>query len=103
MHQVSELLGIFFLDNGLSEILPCFSGVSGHSLTTSFRVVHRLSAANGSSGRSPSERKIRTWFPRRQPRSMRLAVSVRSADSVFVTVVVHFQVVGHFFTAFAVT
>jgi hypothetical protein len=58
--------------------------------------------ANGSSGRTASERKIRTWFPR-QPRSMRLAVGVRSADSVFVTVVVHFQVVGHLFTAYAIT
>jgi hypothetical protein len=42
---------------------------------------------HGSSGRSASERKIRTWFPRRQPRSMRLAVGVRSADPVFVTVI----------------
>ena len=59
--------------------------------------------ANGSNGGSASERKIRTWFPRRQPRSMRLAVGVRSADPVFVTVIVHFQVVGHLFTAFAIT
>jgi hypothetical protein len=34
---------------------------------------------------------------------MRLAVGVRSAESVFVTVIVHFQVVGHLFTAFAIT
>ncbi|MGA7926981.1 MAG: hypothetical protein WCA20_13450 [Candidatus Sulfotelmatobacter sp.] len=34
---------------------------------------------------------------------MRLAVGVRSADSVFVTVVVDFQVVGHSLTAFAIT
>jgi hypothetical protein len=34
---------------------------------------------------------------------MRLAVGMRSADPVFVTVVVHFQVVGHSFTAFAIT
>jgi hypothetical protein len=34
---------------------------------------------------------------------MRLAVGMRSADSAFVTVVVHFQVVGHLFTAFAIT
>jgi ribosomal protein S19 len=34
---------------------------------------------------------------------MRLAVGVRSADPVFVTVVVHFQIVGHLFTAFAIT
>ncbi len=33
---------------------------------------------------------------------MRLAVGVRSADPVFLTVVVHFQVVGHLFTAFAI-
>ena len=44
-----------------------------------------------------------TWFPRRQPRSVRLAVHVPSADSVFVTVIVHFQVVGHLLAAFAVT
>jgi len=34
---------------------------------------------------------------------MRLAVGVRSADPVFVTVIVHFQVVGHLFTAFTIT
>jgi hypothetical protein len=34
---------------------------------------------------------------------MRLAVGVRGADPVFVTVVVHFQVVCHLFTAFAIT
>jgi ribosomal protein S19 len=34
---------------------------------------------------------------------MRLAVGVHSADSVFVTVIVHFQVVGHLFAAFAIT
>jgi hypothetical protein len=34
---------------------------------------------------------------------MRLAVGVRSADPVFVTVIVHFQVVGHLFTVFAIT
>ena len=34
---------------------------------------------------------------------MRLAVGVRSADPVFLTVIVHFQVVGHLFTAFAIT
>jgi hypothetical protein len=59
--------------------------------------------ANGSSGRSASERKIRTRLPCRQPRSMRLAVGVRSADPVFLTVIVHFQVVGHLFTALAIT
>ncbi len=62
-----------------------------------------VGTANSSSGRSASERKIRTWFPRRQPRSMRFAVGVRGADPVFVTVVVHFQVVCHLFTAFAIT
>src|SRR5712692_965668 len=50
-----------------------------------------------------SEQKIRIWLPRRQPRSMCLAVGVRSANSVFVTVIVHFQVVGHLFTAFVIT
>jgi ribosomal protein S19 len=34
---------------------------------------------------------------------MGLAVGVRSADPVFVTVFVHFQVVGHLFTVFAIT
>jgi ribosomal protein S19 len=34
---------------------------------------------------------------------MRLAVGVRSAEPVFVTVIVHFQVVGHLLAAFAVT
>jgi hypothetical protein len=34
---------------------------------------------------------------------MRLAVGVHSADSVFVTVVVHFQVVGHLLAALAIT
>jgi ribosomal protein S19 len=34
---------------------------------------------------------------------MRLAVGVRTANSVFVTVVVHFQVIGHSLTAFAIT
>jgi hypothetical protein len=34
---------------------------------------------------------------------MRLAVGVRCADPVFVTVVVHLQVVGHSLTAFAIT
>jgi len=34
---------------------------------------------------------------------MCLAVGVRSANSVFVTVIVHFQVVGHLFTAFVIT
>ena len=34
---------------------------------------------------------------------MRLAVGVRSADPVFLTVIVHFQVVGHLFAAFAIT
>jgi ribosomal protein S19 len=34
---------------------------------------------------------------------MRLAVRVHSADPVFLTVVVHFQVVGHLLAAFAVT
>src|SRR5580700_4405902 len=56
-----------------------------------------------SSGRSVSERNIGIWFPRSQYRNMRLAVGVRSADPMFVTVVVHFQVVGHLLTAHAVT
>ena len=34
---------------------------------------------------------------------MRLAVGVRSAGPVFLTVIVHFQVVGHLFTALAIT
>ena len=34
---------------------------------------------------------------------MRLAVGVRIADPVFVTVVVHFQVVGHLLAALAIT
>ncbi len=34
---------------------------------------------------------------------MRLAVGVRSADPVLVIVIIHFQVVGHLFAAFAVT
>jgi len=34
---------------------------------------------------------------------MRLAVGVRSADPVLLTVIVHFQVVGHLFAAFAIT
>jgi ribosomal protein S19 len=34
---------------------------------------------------------------------MCLTVGVQSADSVFVTVIVHFQVVGHSLTAFAIT
>jgi hypothetical protein len=34
---------------------------------------------------------------------MRLAVGVRSADPVFLTVLVHFQVVRHLFTALAIT
>jgi len=38
-----------------------------------------------------------------QPRRMRLAVGVRSAEPIFVTVIVHFQVVGHLLAAFAVT
>jgi len=33
---------------------------------------------------------------------MRLAVGVRSAHPVFLTVIVHFQVVGHLFTASAI-
>jgi hypothetical protein len=45
---------------------------------------------HGSGGRSASERKIRTWFPRRQPRSMRLAVRMRSANAVFLSVIIHF-------------
>ena len=60
-------------------------------------------AAHGPSGRSASERKIRTWFPRRQPRGMRLAVRVESAGPAFLTVVVHFQVVGYLLAALAVT
>jgi len=34
---------------------------------------------------------------------MRLAVRVRSADPVFLTVIVHFQVVSHLLAALAVT
>jgi len=49
------------------------------------------------------KRKIRTWLPRRQPRDMRLAVGVHGADPVFVTVIVHFQVVRHLLAACAVT
>jgi hypothetical protein len=32
-----------------------------------------------------------------------LAIGVRSADTVLLTVIVHFQVVGHFPTAFVIT
>jgi hypothetical protein len=31
LHQVSKFLGVVFLNNGLSEVLPCFPGVAGHN------------------------------------------------------------------------
>src|ERR1035441_4133349 len=80
------------------EVMVSFLCSSYRSLTTRW--------AQGCRPRSrqqvASKRKIRTWFPRWQPRSVRLAVRAHSADSVFVTVV-HFQVVGHLRAAFAVT
>jgi hypothetical protein len=30
LYQVGELCGVFFLNDGLSEVLPCFAGVSRH-------------------------------------------------------------------------
>lgn len=30
LHQVRELLGVFFLNDGLSEVPPCFPGFLGH-------------------------------------------------------------------------
>ena len=31
LHQVSELFRVVFLNDGLSEVLPCFPGVTNHS------------------------------------------------------------------------
>jgi hypothetical protein len=57
----------------------------------------------GSRGGSASERKVRVRLPRWQPGSVSLAIGVRSADTVLLTVIVHFQVVGHLLTAFVIT
>jgi hypothetical protein len=29
LHQIGELCGVFFLNDGVSEVLPCLPGVSG--------------------------------------------------------------------------
>jgi ribosomal protein S19 len=56
-----------------------------------------------SSGRSASERPIKTWFPRWQPQSVPLAGGMHRAGTLFATVIVNFQVVGHLLAAFMIT
>jgi hypothetical protein len=64
---------------------------------------HVQGSRSGSSSRGAAKRQIRTWFPHRQPQNVCLAVSVGSADPVFLTVVIHFQVVGYLFEPVAIT
>jgi hypothetical protein len=55
------------------------------------------------SGRSASERKTKSSFPRWQPRSVRLAGGVHRAGTLFATVTVNFQVVGNPLAVFVIT
>src|ERR1019366_1057950 len=73
------------------------------SCQPSLQLAGRRGAPYGPSSGSASKWKIRTWFPRWQDRRISLAVGVRSAEPIFVTAIIHFQVVGHLLAAFAVT